>query len=142
MSQDPGYFPDTLDSSSISLTSHIQSIRNSCQFQLRNCLESASISLRRHCPRWGLCNLWPPEEPPSSPRASFPPIHLAAVRAAAGRHLSDHITSCCTGTWTSLPQRILSSHRAQFLLPLSSTSSHSSHLALHMVRNCTSVSSA
>ena len=72
MFQDPGYFPDTLDSS-ISLTSHIKSIRNSCQFPLQKYLESARISLfvlSLPCP--GLCNLWPAEAPPSSPGASFP----------------------------------------------------------------------
>ena len=75
MFQDPGYFPDALDSS-ISLTSHIESIRNSCQFPLQKYLESTHISLfilSLPCP--GLCNLWPAEEPPFSPGASFPLTH-------------------------------------------------------------------
>ena len=107
-----------------SLTSHIESIRNSCQFPLQKYLETARISLfilSLPCP--GLCHLWPAEEPPASRGASFPLTHSPC--------------SCQNGCWKTpvrpctgfLPhlERSPRSLPDPTGLPLSSTTSHLSH---------------
>lgn len=138
MFQDPGYFPDTLDSS-ISLTSHIKSIRNSCQFPLQKYIESARISLfvlSLPCP--GLCNLWPAEAPPSSPGA---PFHSPC--SCQNSHWKTPFKPC-TGFLPHLersPGALPDPTRLQ--LPLSSTSSHLSHAGFaHGWDLCISVPSA